>query len=177
MTKEQLIMVQRLAACLSDIRKIAGWKGVELGNMLGLSRQAVSTLEKENSKLTLAQYIAIRHLLDAWMIQHPENRTLPRVITLTLDEMRIFGKYYTDLLGVVSTIAATASGGAPPAVTDVIAKALLDEWEGPARACCYGQLKNEMVAEQLGVTADTEPVDWTEQIFRWRNSNGRKKDK
>lgn len=173
MTYDQAIMVHRLEVCLSDIRKIAGWKGVELGNMLGLSRQAISTLEKQNSRLTLAQYIALRHLLDAWMERHPENKTLPRVITLLLDDIRIFGKYYDDLLHVVSTIAATASGGATPGVTDVIAKALLDEWEGPARAYCHNQLKLEMMVEKLGVTANTEPGDWTEKILDWRNSSGK----
>ena len=91
MTTDQAIMVNRLDVCLSDIRKIAGWKGVELGNMLGLSRQAISTLEKHGSHLTLAQYVAVRHLLDAWMARHPENKTLPRVIMLALDDRRIFG--------------------------------------------------------------------------------------
>lgn len=173
MTQDQAIMIHRLEVCLSNIRKIAGWKGVELGNMLGLSRQAISTLEKQNSRLTLAQYIAIRHLLDAWMEQHPENKTLPRIITLLLDDRRIFGKYYDDLLSVTATIAATASGGATPQVTDVIAKAMLDEWEGPAREYCYKQLKLDMMVEKLGVTADTEPGNWTKQILDWRTQNGK----
>ncbi len=173
MIHDQAVMVHRLEVCLSDIRKVAGWKGVELGNMLGLSRQAISTLEKQNSRLTLAQYVAIRHLLDAWMQRHPENKTLPRIITLLLDDRRIFGRYYEDLLGVVSTIAATASGGATTEITDVIAKALLDEWEGPARSYCYDQLKHEMIIEKVGVTADTEPGNWTEQILDWRSSNGK----
>ena len=173
MTTDQAIMVNRLDVCLSDIRKIAGWKGVELGNMLGLSRQAISTLEKHGSHLTLAQYVAVRHLLDAWMARHPENKTLPRVIMLALDDRRIFGKYYNDLLGVISTIAATAAGGASPQVTDVIAKTLLDEWEAPARRYCHEQLKQKMISEKLSVTAETEPGDWTEQILEWRNPNGK----
>lgn len=173
MTLDQTVLVHRLEVCLSDIRKIAGWKGVELGNMLGLSRQAISTLEKGNSRLTLAQYTAIRHLLDAWMYQHPENKTLPRVITLLLDEKRIFGKCYDDLCDIVSTIASTASGGAKQEETDAVAKMLLDEWETPARTYCYGQLKLEMMAEKLGVTEDTEPIDWTQQILEWRRPNGK----
>lgn len=173
MTFDQAVLVRRLEVCLSDIRKIAGWKGVELGNMLGLSRQAISTLEKGNSRLTLAQYVAVRHLLDAWMDLHPENRTLPRVITLLLDDRRIFGKCYDDLREIVSTIASTASGGAKQEVTDAVAKMLLDEWEAPARAYCYGQLKLEMMAEKLGVTADTEPINWTKQILEWRRQNGK----
>ncbi len=174
MNQYQTAMVQRLEVCLSDLRKIAGWRGVELGNMLGLSRQAVSTLEKHNSRLTLAQYIAVRHLLDAWMIKHPENRTLPRVIRLALDDRRIIGQPYQDLLGVISTIAAMLAGGAAPPAVDAIAKTLLDEWEGPARKYCLELLQQEMVAESLGVTAATEPGDWTEQILGWRNPNGKR---
>lgn len=173
MNSEQAAMVNRLDVCLSDIRKIAGWKGVELGNMLGLSRQAISTLEKHGSHLTLAQYIAIRHLLDTWMVRHPENKTLPRVITLALDDRRIWGKYYTDLLGIISTIAATTAGGATPQATDAIAKALLDEWEVPARKYCYEQLQLKMISEKLGVTVETKSRDWTEQILEWRNPNGK----
>ena len=173
MISEQAAMVNRLDVCLSDIRKIAGWKGVELGNMLRLCRQAVSTLEKHGSHLTLAQYVAIRHLLDAWMVRHPENKTLPRVITLALDDRRIWGKYYTDLLGIISTIAATTAGGATPQATDAIAKALLDEWEAPARKYCYEQLQLKMISEKLGVTVETKSRDWTEQILEWRNPNGK----
>ncbi len=168
MNIEQAEMVHRLEVVLPDLRKIAGIKGVELANMLGLSRQAINTLEKQSSRLTLAQYIAIRHIFDAWMQLHPENKTLPRVITLTLDDRRIFGHKYTELLEVVRTIAATASGGANQAATDVIAKVLLDEWEGPAREYCYQQLKKEMFQEKVGVTSDTEPGDWTEKILDWR---------
>ena len=173
-TYDQAVMIHRLEVCLSDVRKIAGWKGVELGNMLGLSRQAISTLEKQKSRLTLAQYIAIRHLLDAWIDQHPENKTLPRVVTLLLDDMRIFGSYYDKLLKTVSTIAATASGGASREVTDVLAKILLDEWETPARTYCYEQLGHQMVSEKLGVTAESEPVNWTTRILEWRNPHGKK---
>ena len=177
MTKEQAIMVHRLEVCLSDIRKIAGWKGVELGNMLGLSRQAISTLEKQNSRLTFAQYIAIRHLIDEWMIIHPENKTLPRVINLLLDDRRIFGKYYDDLRSIVSIIAAAAAGGASQEDTDGVAKALLDNWEGPAREYCYKQLENKMLVEMLGVTMNEEPANWTELIIKRRNTNGKERTK
>ena len=168
MNIEQAEMVHRLEVVLPDLRKIAGIKGVELANMLGLSRQAINTLEKQSSRLTLAQYIAIRHIFDAWIQLHPENKTLPRVITLTLDDRRIFGHKYTELLEAVRTIAATSSGGANHAATDVIAKILLDEWEGPAREYCYQQLEEKMTQEKVRVTAETEPDDWTQIILDWR---------
>ena len=174
MTYDQAVMVHRLEETLSDIRKIAGWKGVELGNMLGLSRQAISTLEKQKSRLTLAQYIAIRHLLDAWVTQHPENKALARVIPLVLDDRRIFGKPYEDLRHTISSIAAAASGGASQSVVNVLAKTFLDEWEGPARKYCNEQLKKDLVKVAIRVSADMEPRDWTEQILEWRNQNGKK---
>ena len=37
----------------------------------------------------------------------------------------------------------------------------------------YNQLKLEMMVEKLGVTANTEPGDWTEKILDWRNSSGK----
>ena len=53
-------LIQRLGENLSNVRRIAGWSGEELGSMLGLSRQSISKLEKGLSKLTVSQYIAIR---------------------------------------------------------------------------------------------------------------------
>lgn len=168
------VLVERLRENLPEIRKIAGWSGEELGGMLGLSRQSISKLETGLSTITVAQYIAIRHLLDAWMAFHPENKTLPRVITLLLDDRRIWGAEYTKLQRVVKTIAATATGGAEQAAIDAIAKVLLDEWEGPAREYCHTKILEPMMIEKLGVTADTEPGNWTEIILSGRKmKNGR----
>ena len=101
---------------------------------------------------------------------HPENKTLPRIITLLLDDRRIWGAEYTKLQRVVKTIAATATGGAEQTAVDVIAKVLLDEWEGPAREYCHTKLQQPMMIEKVGVTADTEPGDWTEIILSGRNT-------
>lgn len=117
--------VHRLEDCLSDIRKIAGWSGVDLGNMLGLSRQAISTIEHNKSHLSLAQYIAIRHLLDAWIRRHPENTILPRVIYLLFEDNRFFGKSYFNLRDAVSKIAAVASS-TPPTPIKNFATIMLD---------------------------------------------------
>jgi hypothetical protein len=68
----------------------------------------------------------------------------------------------------VKTIAATATGGAEQAAVDVIAKVLLDEWEGPAREYCHTKLREPMIIEKVGITADTEPGDWTEIILSGR---------
>lgn len=169
------VLVERLRENLPEIRKIAGWSGEELGGMLGLSRQSVSKLETGLSTITVAQYIAIRHLLDAWMTRRPENKTLPRVITLLLDDRRIWGAEYTKLQRIVKAIAATATGGAEQAAVDAIAKVLLDEWEGPAREYCHTKLQEPMIADKVDVTADTEPGDWTEIILSGRKTKNGKR--
>ena len=164
------ILVERLSQNLPEIRKIAGWSGEDLGGMLGMSRQSISKLETGLSAISVAQYIAIRHLLDAWIINHPENKTLPRVVTLLLDDRRIWGAEYTKLRSVAKTISAVVSGGANQDAVDAISKVLLDEWEGPAREYCYTKLKEPMIASKVGVTADTEPGDWTEIILSGRKN-------
>ncbi len=163
------ILVERLKENLREIRRIAGWSGEDLGGMLGLSRQSISKLETGLSSLTVAQYIAVRHLLDAWMKSHPENKTLPRMVTLLLDERRIWGIGYKELQYIAKNIADMVAGGVDQAVVDTVAKTLLDEWEGPAREYCQAQLQKPMVASKIGITADAEPVDWTEIIISGRN--------
>lgn len=53
--------------------KLCGWSNVALGKMLGLSRQCISGIMKGKQKMTMAQYIAIRHLLDSWIFDHADD--------------------------------------------------------------------------------------------------------
>lgn len=175
MTNAELrdVMVHRLRENLPSIRKIAGWSGGDLGDMLGLSRQSVSKLETGTSTVTVVQYIAIRHLLDAWIARHPENETLSRLVPLLLDDLRIWGEPYLKLRLVAQTIAATAADGVSRDAVGAFATVLLDEWEGPAREYCYVKLGDPAIAEKLGVTAETEPLDWTEvALAARRRKNG-----
>ena len=52
---------------LPHILKLCGWSNADLGRMLGLSRQCVSGIIKGRQKMTMAQYIAIRHLIESWI--------------------------------------------------------------------------------------------------------------
>ena len=101
--------------------------------MLGLSRQSISKLEKGLSKLTVSQYIAIRYLLDAWIVRHPENKSLPRVISLLLDNLEMENNEYLHLRRVTETVAAAASMGLDQSMIDDLSRMLLDEWEQQAK--------------------------------------------
>ena len=140
------ILIERLRENLPAIRKITGMSGDEFGRLLGLSRQSVSKLETETSGLSVAQYIAIRHILDAWMEMHPENKTLPRILPLLLDERRIWGHCYTQLTEIAKSVAASTMSGVGRETIDMSAKMLLDEWEKTAWEYCLGHLKEDFFA-------------------------------
>ena len=57
---EELIRFQQYMLL---IRKAAGWTGEEFGNLIGVTRQTINNLEKNNRdkfKLNKTQYIAMR---------------------------------------------------------------------------------------------------------------------
>ncbi len=167
MTNEEnrAILVNRLRENLPEIRKIAGMSGEEFGQFLGMSRQSVSKLETKTSVLSVAQYVAIRHILDAWMIRHPENKTLPRIIHLLLDERRLWGHPYTQLQDIAKSIAASTMSGVGRDTIDASAKMLLDAWEPEAMKYCIEGLQKDFVSEKVGVGPDDVPMNWTDVIM------------
>ncbi len=94
MKKERLIQVARLQDNLSTVRKLAGLTSAELGEILGVSKQNISSLENGNTRLSQAQYIAIRHILEYKAKMKPVNLVLPRLIYLLVDRTDIKGRDY-----------------------------------------------------------------------------------
>lgn len=160
------ILVQRLKENLPSIRKIVGWSGAGFGKLLDLSRQSVSKLETGTSDLSVAQFIAIRHILDAWVAAHPEYKTLPRIFHLLLDERRIWGHCYKELREIAKSIAAAKMSGVDIETIDKTAKMQLDEWEKNAWKYCLEHLKEDCIAGLVGVGPEDIPADWTEVIMR-----------
>lgn len=76
--------IERLQKNLAVLRKLAGWSGNDLADMLGVSRQTILSLETKNDyKMSKIQYIAIRALLDE---KAKEDETLTKVIQVLLDQ-------------------------------------------------------------------------------------------
>ena len=109
MKKERLIQAVRLQENLASIRKIAGWTAENLGEMLGVSKQNISNIENNNTKLSRAQYVAIRHFLDYQVIHNPDNTTLPFIVYLLLDRPEIVGHDYNSLKSAAQNIGVAAS--------------------------------------------------------------------
>ena len=104
--------INRLQKNLSSIRKIAGWTAEVLGNKIGVTKQTISNLENKKTPMNFTQYIAIRSVLDAEIVQNKENKVLPQVIAILLDSGdELDNDEYEEIQKSVETVSAVASGG------------------------------------------------------------------
>ena len=72
--------IERLQDNLLLIRRTVGWTAEEFGDRIGVTRQTINNLEAKRNKLTKTQYIAIRAILDAEMVQSPEDTEMLRYL-------------------------------------------------------------------------------------------------
>lgn len=56
--------IEKLQNNMAIIRKAAGWTCEKFGSFLGLTKQSICNLEHKTVRMTKAQYIAIRTILD-----------------------------------------------------------------------------------------------------------------
>ena len=62
------------------IRRTVGWTAEEFGERIGVTRQTINNIESGRNKLTKTQYIAMRSVLDAEIIQAPEDTEMLKVL-------------------------------------------------------------------------------------------------
>lgn len=162
MKKERAIQIVRLQENLSSIRKIARWTAEDLGEMLGVTKQNISNLENGNTKLSQAQYIAIRHLIDYWAVQKQKNPTLIRVVGLLVDRTELQGKDYNSLVYTARNISAAAATMDNRALA-VFAEALIKD--------CYTRISDftEIEGTLKDVCESKETQDWTADIVITNN--------
>lgn len=81
----------RLQRNLALIRTCAGWNAATLGEMLGVSRQMVSNLETNQSKMTIMQYRAIRQAFSEEIENSPDDtQMLSDLLKALVDEPEKF---------------------------------------------------------------------------------------
>ena len=87
---EKEVQIRRLQKNLKSIRKIIGWSTEDLGGRIGVTKQTISNIETEKTKMTLTQYIAIRAILDL-ECQENENmkEILPNILENVIDNENI----------------------------------------------------------------------------------------
>lgn len=74
---EEIIRMQKN---LLLIRRAVGWTAEEFGEKIGVTRQTINNIESGRNKLTKTQYIAMRSVLDAEMVQKPEDTEMLKVL-------------------------------------------------------------------------------------------------
>lgn len=77
---EEIIRFQKY---MNLIRKVVGWSAEEFGERIGVTRQTINNLEKNNRekfKLNKTQYIAMRSVLEAEIASYPEETELLRLM-------------------------------------------------------------------------------------------------
>ncbi len=68
--------IVRLQENLLLIRRSVGWSAEEFGDKIGVTRQTINNIESGRNKLTKTQYIAMRSILDAEIIQFPDDTVM-----------------------------------------------------------------------------------------------------
>ncbi len=78
--------IEKMQKHLLLIRRTVGWTAEEFGERIGVTRQTINNLEAGRNKLTKTQYIAMRSVLDAEMVQYPdETEMLKLVLDMLVD--------------------------------------------------------------------------------------------
>ena len=72
--------IARMQTHLLLIRRAVGWTAEEFGERIGVTRQTINNIESGRSRLTKTQYIAMRSVLDAEMLQSPEDTEMLRIL-------------------------------------------------------------------------------------------------
>ena len=83
--------IQRLQDNLSIIRNVGGWSSETFGDMIGVTKQTISNLEKKTIAMSKTQYIAIRAVLDYEIEKrkNDENDCLESTVNLCLNSRGI----------------------------------------------------------------------------------------
>ena len=71
--------IKKMQDNLLLIRRIVGWTAEEFGEKIGLTRQTINNIESGRNKLSKTQYIAMRSVLDAEIIKHPEDTEMLKI--------------------------------------------------------------------------------------------------
>ena len=92
--------IQRMQDNLLLIRRALGWTAVEFGDRIGVTRQTINNIESGRNKLTKTQYIAMRAVIDAEIIKHPEEtEMIKNLLDMLIDHPEKYSKTeYNELL-------------------------------------------------------------------------------
>ena len=76
---------EKLQKYLPLIRNAAGWTAEELGNKIGVTKQTISNLENQRTRMSKTQYLAIQMVISQKVATTPDDLTLANVMRLVMD--------------------------------------------------------------------------------------------
>lgn len=77
--------IEKLQKYLPLIRNAAGWTAEELGNKIGVTKQTISNLENQKTKMTKTQYLAIQMVISQKIATTQNDLTLANIMHLVVD--------------------------------------------------------------------------------------------
>ena len=91
--------IQRMQDNLLLIRRTIGWTAAEFGNQIGVTRQTINNIESGRNKLK-TQYIAMRSVIDAELVKHPEETQMVKtLLDMLIDHPENYSKAdYNELI-------------------------------------------------------------------------------
>ena len=92
--------IQRMQDNLLLIRRTIGWTAAAFGNQIGVTRQTINNIESGRNKLTKTQYIAMRSVIDAELVKHPEETQMVKtLLDMLIDHPENYSKAdYNELI-------------------------------------------------------------------------------
>lgn len=76
---------EKLQKYLPLIRSAAGWTAEELGSKIGVTKQTISNLENQKTRMSKLQYLAIQMVISQKIATTPDDLTLANVMRLVME--------------------------------------------------------------------------------------------
>ncbi len=108
MSTDELLEIKKLQSNLSSLRRLAGWTAEDLGRKVGVTKQTVSNLENNRTRMSKTQYIALRTVFD---YEARKNQNLARALHLVLDDRDATKAEHKANEDKVKTVAAAMAAG------------------------------------------------------------------
>ena len=95
-----MVEIERMQDNLLLIRRAIGWTASEFGEQIGVTRQTINNIESGRNRLTKTQYIAMRSVIDAEIVEHPEETEMVKILLdMLIDHPENYSKNdYNELL-------------------------------------------------------------------------------
>ena len=116
------------------IRRTIGWTAAEFGDQIGVTRQTINNIESGRNNLTKTQYIAMRSVIDAEIVKHPEETQMVKtLLDMLIDHPENYSKAdYNELIEKANLMSPSILAGT--ATRETVSK----EWMKAAGAVVAG---------------------------------------